>query len=233
MDIEALKKEARSKKTSAERLSELARHPELGVQLAVAANQQVSVETFSHLAGSGNVRVLKKLAENPATPVAVLKQLAQHSQSSVRVALCKNPHLTLELFEELSQDPDPDVRHMLVLSTQCPSQILADLARLDPDERVRSGTLTWNWSRLDSETLRAMAFDKSPLVRRSVISTLIHNKELELLQTLVQDHELSVRKAFFESQYIPAEIVTQLEQDPHPEVVEMAQNLEKWRIVKS
>ncbi len=104
MDIAALKKEAKSKKTPPHRLSELARFVDAGVQTAVANNPSAPPDALEYLGGHGKFMILKAVAKNPSAPNAVLERLAVHKQLSVREALLEHPQLPPKALEALALD---------------------------------------------------------------------------------------------------------------------------------
>jgi hypothetical protein len=73
MDIAVLKKEAKSKKTLATRLLELARNADPTVQYAVSANPNAPLAALEYLSGHGKWTILKAVALNPNVSEAILE----------------------------------------------------------------------------------------------------------------------------------------------------------------
>jgi hypothetical protein len=156
MDIAALKKEAKSKKTLPARLLELAKTPDPTVQYAVANNPNTPLPALEYLSGHGKWTILKAVAHNknvsaaileklaghkqpsvveavalsPSTPTALLEKLSKHPEVSVRRALLGNysHHFTAHLYELLSQDTEDMVRMDVAFRVECPSSVLEKLA---------------------------------------------------------------------------------------------------------
>jgi hypothetical protein len=114
MDFAALKKEAKSKKTPSARLEELARVPNLGVQVAVASNPNTPGATLELLVAQGKLSVLKAVAKNPNAPLALLEGLAVHRQVTVRQTVAQWALLSERLALEMLNDPDLHTRFLLV-----------------------------------------------------------------------------------------------------------------------
>ncbi|MEM7738546.1 MAG: hypothetical protein AAF267_22455, partial [Deinococcota bacterium] len=147
LDLDALKKEARRKNTSYERLrelagmdealsrmiakskktppkllEELARSGDMPTRRAVAANENTDVAVLEQLAGDQQWTVLKSLARNPNTPDKVLLQLAKHKQYTVREALVMRGvdglNMPRNLVDTLVQDDHEKVRFSLIWYAQ-------------------------------------------------------------------------------------------------------------------
>ncbi len=113
MDIAALKKEAKSKKTSSKRLEELARHADTSVQLAVANNPNTPSAALEYLGGHGKYTILKAVAKHPNTPDNILEKLSTHKHEAVLEALTERSSLPLAAVEALSQRLPPTRRWWL------------------------------------------------------------------------------------------------------------------------
>jgi hypothetical protein len=106
MNLDELKKEAKSKKTSAARLEELARHSDTSIQLAVANNPNANAATLEYLSGHGMWNILKAVAKNPSMPSSAQIRLARHKQVSVREMLVQRSDLAPETLEALARDTE-------------------------------------------------------------------------------------------------------------------------------
>jgi hypothetical protein len=113
MDSAALKKEAKSRKTAASRLEELARFSDASIQLAVANNLNTPATALEYLGGHGKFMILKAVAKHPNTPDSVLEKLATHKQETVLEALLERTSLPLLAVEILSQRLPPTRRWWL------------------------------------------------------------------------------------------------------------------------
>lgn len=160
MDINELKKEARAKGTSAQRLLELAamdtslsrliakakrtpasvleklaRSSDTSTQVAVASHPNTSSSVLSYLGGHGKYTILKAVAKNPNTPDAIIEKLAAHKHSAVREAVAWRAVLPEAIAVRLAQDPDVAIRMMLIQDSRT-NPVWKILAK-DPDPRVR------------------------------------------------------------------------------------------------
>jgi hypothetical protein len=109
MDLVALKKEAKSTKTSAAKLLELAKHPEPSIQLIVANNPSAPLAALEYLSRHGKWNILKAVAKNPGTPIVVLEKLAIHKQPTVRKVVASSSRLSRVQVESLASDLDGGV----------------------------------------------------------------------------------------------------------------------------
>jgi hypothetical protein len=215
MDVAALKKEAKSKKTPATRLLELARNTDPTVQYAVAANPKAPLGALEYLSGHGKWTILKAVALNPnvslaileklaahkqntvcvavaqspQTPAQLLAQLALHSDSVVRRAVTENKNCTDAIYTKLSQDPDSLVRFDVALRTTSP--VVLEKLSLDPDGQVR-GAVAWNRV-IPNKTLHLLAGDPKASVRASTVDQLRNRGAINLVQTLARDPDSEVR----------------------------------------
>lgn len=140
MDVAALKKEAKSKKTAASRLEQLARHSDTSIQLAVANNPSAPASALEYLGGHGKFNILKAVAKNPNTPDNILEKLATHKQETVLEALLERSHLPLAAVEALGQRLPPTRRWWLpwkFASVVMSKPALLEKFLTDPDDRVR------------------------------------------------------------------------------------------------
>jgi hypothetical protein len=211
MDIASLKKEAKSKKTAASRLAELARHSDTSVQLAVANNPAGLSSTLEYLGGHGKFNILKAVAKNPNTPDSVLEKLARYRQASVRITLAKRYPLTDKLIEQLCNDPDPDVRSTILfhynIQIQQLEQFLLDSSPIvrgalakrgfggrlfalelwdDPDGYVRASALSSGGKRLYDLHLTKILNDE-PIVRASLAQSWGFALPRQAIEFLAQD----------------------------------------------
>ena len=215
MDISALKKEAKHKKTSAARLELLARHSDSSVQLAVASNPNTPAQTLVYLGGHGRFNILKAVAKHPNTPSKVLEHLAHHKQASVCEVVARNAHTPASALEHLAGHPETKVRCALALNSQaplsvyekladdeasvrinlasrphCPQQILETLSH-DSNDTVRS--VVAGRSELALNVLLRLSCDKSTQVRKSSIYSMHKLGQHEALQRLAHDPEAELR----------------------------------------
>ena len=241
MNLEALKKEAKSKKTSAVRLEELSRHPDTGVQNAVAGNENASAKTLEYLSGHGKYTILKSVAKNPNTPPAVLEKLAAHKQATVCAAAAGNPNTPMEVLEHLVTHPDPkvrleltgrhagakiyarladdpdfEVRELLAYREYCPLPVLKKLAR-DPESTVRARVA---WGGKTRELVTLLATDPDYRVRENCVRPLHHFKEWGLLLQLSHDPSPMVRVEIAQLEPWRDELHAHLVADPESEVRE-------------
>jgi hypothetical protein len=175
VDIAALKREARHKKTPAGRLEELARHPDTGVQLAVASHPGVPAATLEYLGGHGKFTILKAVARNPSVPASVLEKLSSHRQNTVRQAVAESNTLTESLILRLARDPDEQVRFALAM---------------------RSHRYTWN----TQPFFEILVQDSSALVRATAAS---HCRIPHLLERFAQDAEWRVVSSALRQHALP------------------------------
>ncbi|MGL4611908.1 MAG: hypothetical protein ACRCYY_19895 [Trueperaceae bacterium] len=103
MDITTLKKEAKSKSASTQRLEELARHVDINIPLAVAHNPNTPATALEYLGNHEQFTILQAVAKHPNTPNSVLEKLATHKQESVLEALLEHDNLPLSALESLQQ----------------------------------------------------------------------------------------------------------------------------------
>ncbi len=216
MNIATLKKEAKSKKTLASRLLELAKLPDPTVQYAVAVNPKAPLAALEYLSGHGKWTILKAVASNPninleileklakhkqntvciavaqsiQTPAELLAQLARHSDAAVRRAVTDNKNCTAAIFTKLSEDSDALVRFDVAVRDACPIAVLEKLSQ-DPDPLVR-GAVAWN-NLVPIKELRMLATDPAASVRASSVENLRQRGEINLLQTLSRDVNSEVR----------------------------------------
>lgn len=198
MSLAELKKEAKSKKTSPQRLEELARHSDTSIHLAVAGNPNANAATLIYLSSHGRFNVLKAVARNPNTPETALLKLFRHKQATVREAVLSRFAITAQLAEAISQDLDSRVRDVLV--TQ------------------------WNTSSGWSETtVKRLIFDEAPQIRQHILRRGMLREYPEALEAYVRDSALVVRQEFatlpkMELLTKRPDLVELLANDPEPSV---------------
>ncbi len=217
MDVTTLKKEAKSKKTLASRLLELAKTPEPTVQYAVAANPNAPLAALEYLSGHGKWTILKAVAVNPNVSLAILEKLASHKQNTVCVAVAQSTKTSDQLLAKLAQHSDSVVRRAVTENKNCSDAILATLGQdpdslvrfdvairtkspvvleklaFDPDEYVR-GAAAGNKG-VPTKDLRVLATDPKASVRASSVRNLRQRGEMKLLLTLARDMNAEVRFA--------------------------------------
>ncbi len=218
MDIAALKKEAKSKKTTATRLLELAKTADPTVQYAVAANPNTPLAALEYLSGHGKWTILKAVAVHPNVSLAILEILAAHKQVTVCVAVAESQQAPVHFLEQLTKHPEAAVRRAVAANTNCtdaiftvlsedsaykvryevasrmscPAAVLQKLA-YDPEVSVRD-FVAWN-SGVPTTELCLLATDPEARVRASTVENLRRRGEMALLQTLARDPSEEVRFA--------------------------------------
>ncbi len=238
MDIAALKKEAKSKKTPATRLEQLARQTDTSIQQAVAGNPSTPAAALEYLGGHGKFNILKAVAKNPNTPDAVLEKLSRHKQATVReavagravlpetialhfakgdekalkIALFCNNHGP-KVWDVLGQDPDEDVRESTAMEETISDALFEQLLS-DPSPAVRS-ELGYNEKIQNRrDWLGRLAKDPEPFVRKSAVVY----ADLKMLERLAHDPADMVRCAVAESENLNTELARLLLKDSSEDV---------------
>ncbi len=158
-DLVSLKKEAKSKKTSASRLEELSRHADSSVQLAVVGNPNTPAATLEYLGRLTKLSVLKALAKNPNTPPHILERLMRHRHDTVRQAVAQSAQISETIALELLTDVSEHTRFLVM---------------------KHSRRFKWNTLRLFESAAR----DPSSLVRMTVAD---HATVSSVLEGLLDD----------------------------------------------
>ncbi len=238
MNIEDLKKEAKSKKTAATRLEQLARHSDTSIQQAVTGNPSTPASALEYLGGHGKFNILKAVAKNPNTPDAVLEKLARHKQATVREAVANRDVLPASIalhfaksdeknlkrallyrshprkvWEILAADADEDIREV-VAREETISEALFEQLLNDTSPQVRQALGYNEKIQNRPDWIERLATDSEPLVRRAALVFGGHS----LLERLVHDTSDIVRCGVAESEFISDDIANLLLKDPSEEV---------------
>jgi hypothetical protein len=238
MDIAALKKEAKSKKTAASRLEQLARNPDTSVQQAVAGNPSTPAAALEYLGGHGKFNIRKAVAKNPNTPDAVLEKLSRHKQATVREAVASREvlpesialhfaksdeknlkmalfyrHHSAKVWETLATDTDEEVRES-VAGEEAISDALFEQLLKDPNPNVRSALGENEKIQGRPDWLERLSKDPEPLVRKSA---LVYGGA-KMTEHLLYDPSEVVRCEVAESEHLTNKIVQVLLKDSVEEV---------------
>ncbi|WP_309569942.1 hypothetical protein [Deinococcus sp.] len=223
VDWKALKREARSKNTSAARLIELAAiDPKLSRE--IAKNQHTPLPVLERLARSTDVHtrkavvyhpaitpavletlssdrqwtVLRAVAGHPLTPGKALNHLAEHPQGTIRVDVVRNPQTAPSIRERLATDPNPEVRGAVAPSGALPTAVVQRLLD-DPEPWVRGAALSNPQTGFER---RLLALDDGDDGVRSYALWLLkdeasanHVIAYEVLDRLVQDASAEMRES--------------------------------------
>lgn len=214
MNLDELKKEAKSKKTSAARLEELSRHSDTGIQLAVAKNLYTSSTVLENLTRSNWVPILRAVARHPNTSPRVLDTLAQDHRYSVASAVLYNPHTDTKTLEKLAWHSLLRVRIVMPYAENCPAKARV---RLVADSKVEVRKASANSRKTPAYLLAQLARDSDAEVRAAVASN--PNTPLEVVEILTDDLEESVRSAtLWREEALPEDWLVRLSTDPSPSV---------------
>jgi hypothetical protein len=188
MDIAALKKEAKNKKTLPTRLLELAKNADPTVQYAVASNPNAPLLALEYLSGHGKWTILKAVAGNPNVSTAILEKLAGKTQPTVVEAVAKSTSAPATLLETLTKHPELSVR-LALTENQSLTPYLYELLSQDPDSQV----VLWAALRVDcpASVLTKLATNVDDLIRGAVASA--YNTPLEVRLELTKDPVKRVR----------------------------------------
>lgn len=105
-------------------LDQLARSPDVGVRLNLAANAAAAEQILAQLAGDAVANVRANVATNTATDVSTLLRLAKDAAPSVRLALARRIGAPAESLALLAQDADEAV---CLAAAANPAVLLEDL----------------------------------------------------------------------------------------------------------
>jgi hypothetical protein len=169
-DLVEARAEAACSTTAADRLRELAAHPDDLVRGTVARF-------------AAQVELLETLATDPA--------------ASVRAATANNPHTPRPTMDRLIADPDDEVRAVVALSQMALPSDLAQLAG-DPTSRVRRAVAVKAALLEDApiDLVLRLAADPDADVRRELVTD---NAPRWLLKRLAKDPDFTVRRAATEA----------------------------------
>jgi hypothetical protein len=224
-DIPALKKEAKSSKTTSERLLELG---EISPELArsVAKSKYAPIQVLEKLAQHIDAHTRAAVARHRDTPMSVLERLAKDPQWSVcKATLERTPESyrrnpTRNIFEALAGNKRFSVRQTAAARVDCPSDLLEKLAK-DPAAEVRRAVA--ENSTTPAYVLAGLVTDPDQQVRLWVARH--RNADDATLDQLALDDDAWVRAESIndfgsrQKRIIPIARLTQLSQDPDSEVL--------------
>lgn len=193
-DLQALKREARHKATSAQRLLELAaldpqvsravagnktaplpvleglaRSSDMPTRRAVAANAGATAALLNHLSKDRQWTVLKAVAVHPHTDAPTLERLSVHSRDTVKTALLGRSNLLSQVLETLGRDQDAGVRREVAWSSALPAPLIRALYA-DGDAGVRANIVQHDT--LSAAQKRQALADPEAVVRASALRAL-------------------------------------------------------------
>jgi hypothetical protein len=239
IDLKALKREAKSKNTTLERLREianlhvqisravatshhappqilddLARSSDMPTRAAVAKNPNTPLEGLERLSEDHQWTVLKGLTVNQKTSVAIFLRLALHRQSSVQVAVAISAFVPIRALEYLAQHGCEAAHHAMTASRQVtPGPVLAMLIGQTNKEIRERLALHPN---TPTETLWVLLEDQDETVRgAAACNANFSGKDLERL-ALSSDMRIRAGVAF--NRNSPGKVLQDLARDPEDTV---------------
>ena len=212
MDLQSIKKEAKSATITPQRLSELAGFPNAGVRLAVAKNPRTQTATLEILARRAEINTLKAVAGHGNTPLHLLDKLLNHQHPSVRKAVVSSGKLTVSQVELLVLDSDVGVLRELMYrhGSRISPALFRQLCR-HPDQATRQFAHDYGWHRkmFASEFTEALLLEGLIAPQQNVFK----DATPELLEVFADSQSEQVRLWVASSRSAPAQVLTQLSLD--------------------
>ncbi|MFE6906652.1 variant leucine-rich repeat-containing protein [Streptomyces erythrochromogenes] len=194
--------------TSAERLAELAAHPEESVRQVVAVHRATPKAAVKALARDGSTAVRRALAGREKLPRKVAGSLVADSSGEVRLALVRRVGARPEHLRALAADPDARIRRVVAALGHAGD---ADLT--DPDPAVRRTAVHKRSAPELVPVLDALAHDPDARVRE-LVAQQYRNRTPAVLARLASDAEPCVRAATAANPFTPVRQLTELADDP-------------------
>ncbi|MFE5809763.1 hypothetical protein [Streptomyces sp. NPDC056491] len=194
--------------TSAERLAELAAHPEESVRRVVAVHRATPKTALKALARDGSAAVRRALAGREKLPRKVAALLVTDTSAEVRLTLVRRIDARPEHLRALATDPDARVRRVVAALGHAGE---ADLT--DPDPGVRRNAVNKRSAGELAPLLDVLAQDPDTRVRE-LMGQQYHNRTPAVLARLAADPEPCVRAAAAANAFTPVQQLTELAGDP-------------------
>ncbi|MFD9302088.1 hypothetical protein ACFWCB_05180 [Streptomyces sp. NPDC060048] len=194
--------------TSAERLAELAAHPEESVRRVAAVHRATPKAAIKALAQDGSAAVRRALAGREKLPRKVAASLVADASGEVRLALARRVGARPEHLRALATDPDARVRRVVAALGYAGD---ADLT--DPDPGVRRTAVHKRAAPELESLLNTFAQDPDTRVRE-LIAQQDRNRTPAVLALLAADAEPCVRAAVAANAFTPVQQLTELADDP-------------------
>jgi hypothetical protein len=225
MDLNALKKEAKSPSPSPERLLELAKlDPSLSRE--IAKRYALPLDVARELTKSRDMPTRAALARNHRIPLEILEILARDSQWTVAKAVLGakvNRKITLSrvIFETIARHKRHTVRQSAAEHFLCPADLLEELAA-DAAPEVRSSVA--EHPKATPELLHRLASDAELRVVWNVATHInTSNKTLDLLaqhpNSRTREQSIYPYLGYSRTREIPVSRLEMLKNDPDPEVL--------------
>ncbi|WP_060180848.1 hypothetical protein [Streptomyces sp. IMTB 1903] len=194
--------------TPAERLAELAAHPEESVRRVVAVHRATPKAAIRTLARDGSTAVRRALAGREKLPRKVAGALVTDASGEVRLALVRRVDARPEHLRALAADPDARVRRVVAALGHAGD---ADLT--DPDPGVRRTAVHKRSAPELIALLDALAQDPDTRIRE-LVAQQYRNHTPAVLARLASDAEPCVRAAAAANPFTPVRQLTELAADP-------------------
>lgn len=236
--IDVCREVAKNPNTSTETLDKLSGYADYDIQRGVVQNQNTSKETLEKHARQGSGYIQHEIAENPKTPVEILKILAFNQSIHVRGSVATNPNTPhdlifqligsipirgkyafaanptthVKILEELAKDKDPYVHLQVAQNPNTPTDLAKNLLRTLAT--IREHKLGGHYPVISNNpatpgwVLELLSERKENFVREAVAK---HQwVSAELLAKLADDPCNGVRKAVAENKNTPLETLWKL-----------------------
>ncbi|MFD6889638.1 hypothetical protein [Streptomyces sp. NPDC059957] len=194
--------------TSAERLAELAAHPEKSVRRVAAVHRATPKAAIKVLAQDRSAAVRRALAGCEKLPRKVAALLVADASAEVRLTLVRRVGARPEHLRALATDPDARVRRVVAALGHAGD---ADLT--DPDPGVRRTAVDKRSAPELAPWLDTLVQDPDSRVRE-LIAQRYHNRTPAVLAKLAADAEPCVRAAVAANAFTPVRQLTELAGDP-------------------
>ncbi|MFJ3926312.1 hypothetical protein [Streptomyces sp. NPDC090022] len=194
--------------TSAERLAELAAHPEESVRQVAAVHRATPKPALKALARDGSATVRRALAGREKLPRKVTDLLTGDACAEVRLTMTRRVGARPEHLRALATDPDARVRRVVAALGHA-----GDTDLTDPDPEVRRTAVHKRAAPELTPWLDALAQDSDTRVRE-LIAQQYRNRTPAVLARLAADPEPCVRAATAANAFTPVRHLTELAGDP-------------------
>ena len=171
-------------------LNKLALDKDDYVRNHVARNKKTSPEIIERLCFDENIQVRYLAIKSQKLAISILKQLAQDKDDLIRVSVAENINTSLDLLNELIKDNNIEVRCAAALNSNLNLNIAIKILNKTIEELRQVD------SSLNKDIRQSIAFDE--------------NVPLIILENLIDDKDVVIRKAVAANPNTPVSILKQL-----------------------